>query len=197
MRMKIVVASVALMSTALAYAVNTYAPDTASSGVVTLDAVQVGDTTYNNVAITITLSSVKGVGGTIPLQSFVQGGLNWSPVKNATYNWTQANSYCQTSTFNGQTGWRLPTLAELSGLSGPIADGALATGGLYASGGFIGRGWALAYVWSSTPSFAGQDNIGGYNGVFLADNANPKFPFKAGQAASSAIADKGYVTCVK
>jgi hypothetical protein len=74
-------------------------------------------------------AAVQRVDFTVPL-------LAWMPV---TFfdTWTNANTYCTTTTINGQTGWRLPTTAELSAL--------------YTSGAMNGQGWTLSYTWSSTP----------------------------------------------
>jgi hypothetical protein len=183
----------ALTAASLAHA-DSYDPAT---GRVTIDALRVGDTVYTNVVVTV--ASVLTVGGSrsaVPAGYVSQGGLIWSPVTSTNYNWTQANTYCTSSVLNGQSGWRLPTLFELSGLNSPISEGTRSVGGLYASGAFKGQGWTLSAVWSSTPASAGQDNVGGYNGVFLADNTDPKYPFKAGQAASGAIVDQAYVSCV-
>jgi hypothetical protein len=64
----------------------------------------------------------------------VQGGLTWMPVTSGD-SWTNASVYCANTTINGQTGWRLPTVAELSAL--------------YSSGAMDGRGWTLGFTWSS------------------------------------------------
>jgi len=84
----------------------------------------------------------------LPAGYISQGGLTWMPV---TFlgTWTNANAYCTNTTINGQTGWRLPTTAELSAL--------------YSSGALAGaQGWALYDAWSSTPHGAG-----GHEGVSL------------------------------
>jgi hypothetical protein len=81
----------------------------------------------------------------LPAGYISQGGLIWSP-NNATVpapgyaDWNTANTYCNTATINGQTGWRLPTPAELSSL--------------YSSGALAGQGWTLLNTWSSTPRVA-------------------------------------------
>ena len=74
-------------------------------------------------------------------RSVSQGGLTWMPIT-STKNWSEANAYCNTSTINGQTGWRLPTKVELSAL--------------YDSGAMKDRGWTLSYTWSSTVYSAGS-----------------------------------------
>ncbi|PXX34933.1 uncharacterized protein DUF4214 [Undibacterium pigrum] len=53
-----------------------------------------------------------------------QGGLLWTPISTQLLTYDGALSACTTTTFNGQTGWRLPTQLELSGVigSGRLAD---------------------------------------------------------------------------
>lgn len=86
-----------------------------------------------------------------PTGYVAQGNLIWTPVTTTTYNWTNASAYCNTA-INGQPGWRMPTVAELSAL--------------YASGVMNGHGWSLGLTWSSTPGAPGTHtffalNIGG------------------------------------
>ena len=72
----------------------------------------------------------------------VQGGLTWMPTTSFTANWANAKAYCTSTTINGQTGWRLPTRAELSAL---ITSGAM-----------NGKGWDFRLAaWSSTLVSAG------------------------------------------
>jgi hypothetical protein len=63
------------------------------------------------------------------------GGHTWMPVMHVDV-WTNANSYCTTTTINGTKGWRLPTEFELTELrtSGAMKD----------------HGWTLARTWSAT-----------------------------------------------
>ncbi len=92
--------------------------------------------------------------GNLPAGYVLQGGLLWTP---ATFTkvWADANTYCTGSILNGTTGWRLPTVAELSAL--------------YASGAMNGQGWTLSYTWSSMPNgsgihyYVGLDNGGVYS----------------------------------
>ena len=76
----------------------------------------------------------------------VQGGLTWMPTTSFKDNWANANAYCTSTTINGQTGWRLPTRAELSAL---ITSGAMA----------IRVGSELGRLWSSTLFSAGNHSI--------------------------------------
>lgn len=63
-------------------------------------------------------------------------------------NRDSANTYCTTTTINGQTGWRMPTTAELSAL--------------YTSGAMYGQGWTVDVTWSST-----QHGAWGHEHVYL------------------------------
>ena len=85
----------------------------------------------------------------LPSGYLVQGGLTWTPNTIGGWDgrgctqWDTANTYCTTSTINGQTNWRLPTRDELVSLSNSGA----------ASG---AQGWVLnSPTWSSTPDGAG------------------------------------------
>jgi len=99
--------------------------------------------TIGGVSDTFTTTTLAG----LPAGYISQGGLIWSP-NNATVSvlgyakWNAANTFCTTQTINGQTGWRLPTTAELVAL--------------YHSGALSGQGWALNRTWSSTPRGAGS-----------------------------------------
>jgi hypothetical protein len=73
----------------------------------------------------------------LPAGYVTQGGLIWMPVSNAAFvSYLSAAAVCA-GTIDGQTGWRLPTAAELQSL--------------YASGAMLGQGWFLGATWSSTP----------------------------------------------
>jgi hypothetical protein len=72
-----------------------------------------------------------------------QGGLTWMPVTfGRTLNWPDANAYCTGTIINGQTGWRMPTQAELLNL--------------YSSGAMNNQSWWLYGTWSSTPAGSGN-----------------------------------------
>ena len=97
------------------------------------------------------------------IQQPIGGGvvLTWTPNTIGGWNgqgdtdWNTADTYCRTTTINGQTGWRLPTQFELSSL--------------YDSGLLAGKpGWTLNYTWSSTPDEPGvHPGSGIYHGVSL------------------------------
>lgn len=72
---------------------------------------------------------------TMPKGFIKQGGLIWMPIS-FEKNWSDANTYCNNTTINGQTGWRLPTKYELRAL--------------VASGAMEGQGWTALNAWSST-----------------------------------------------
>ncbi|MBC7470061.1 MAG: hypothetical protein H7322_12115, partial [Ramlibacter sp.] len=119
-----------------------------------------------------------------------QGGLTWSPppigadvfTSNTFTDYASAAATCSSAKFNGLSGWRLPTITELSSL--------------YASGLMNGK---AIYLWSSTPTSKGDANFPGFLGLFFADSQNPKQqpPIRAGSVVSSAPDDKGWVTCVR
>jgi hypothetical protein len=89
----------------------------------------------NNV-VASTTSTVSFTVTAMPAGYFVQDGLTWMPV--TFYDtWANANTYCTTTIINGQSGWRLPTQAELNAL--------------YTSGAMYGRGYSYSpqFTWSS------------------------------------------------
>jgi hypothetical protein len=97
----------------------------------------------------------------LPTGYVTQGGLTWSPNNASSGNWGSANTYCA-GTINGQTGWRLPTQAELVAL--------------YGSGALTGSGWTLNSTWSSTVSPLGHYAVNVSNGNSLNSNDNANRP---------------------
>ena len=90
-----------------------------------------GDSTATNTVLTIGGVSDTFTSTTPSTGYLVQGGLLWMPMLANT--WVNANTYCTTTTINGQTGWRLPTSGELSGFAATATS----------------AGWGGG-VWSST-----------------------------------------------
>jgi Bacterial Ig-like domain (group 2) len=95
-----------------------------------------------------------------------RSSVTWMPVT-FILHWSDANSFCTTSTINGATGWRLPREFELQDL--------------FASGLMNGQGWTLAKTWSVTA--AGTAHVA----VDLSNAASG--PQEDGSGA--------YVTCVR
>jgi hypothetical protein len=107
-----------------------------------------------------------------------QGGLTWMPVTATTYTPPNAAIFCS-GTFNGQGGWRMPTLTELSALYTAYPD----TSGVGAGDStLLYLGWTLGYTWSSTP-----DSASGHYYVNL----------NRGNVGPFSDAFNGYVTCVR
>ena len=96
------------------------------------------------------------------------GGHTWMPV---TFfdTWTNANSYCTTTSIEGSKGWRLPTEIELTDLR--------------ATGAMAGHGWTLSRTWSSTTGALPAQR----KGVRLDD----------GTVSDDAESSSSYVACVK
>lgn len=87
-------------------------------GIAVITAQQAPSGNYTGQATSTTIVVVDRLDGFVNF-----GGLLWMPVT-FTRNWADANTYCTTSTIDGQTGWRLPTLAELEALTqANAADG--------------------------------------------------------------------------
>jgi hypothetical protein len=104
----------------------------------------------------------------LPAGYVSQGGLTWMPVSHSD-TWGNANTYCTTTTINGQMGWRLPTTVELSAL--------------FTSGAMNGQGWILDGTWSSIPG----------GGAFIHQSVN----LIDGSANWFGDAGNGRVTCVR
>jgi hypothetical protein len=98
-----------------------------------------------------------------------QNGHSWMSVTFAD-TWDNANAFCNTTTINGATGWRLPTQFDLTEL--------------YASGAITGYGWTMGQTWSSTGFGA---PINEYFTVNLANGAVQQTRSSAGS----------YVTCIR
>jgi hypothetical protein len=87
------------------------------------------------------VSTIAAIGVFTRLDGFVDfGGLLWMPIT-FTRNWADANTYCTTSTIDGQIGWRLPTLAELEALAAANAAD--------------GNDWVYMATWTSDASGPG------------------------------------------
>ncbi|TXT35993.1 MAG: putative Large exoprotein involved in heme utilization or adhesion, partial [Comamonadaceae bacterium] len=100
--------------------------------------------TIGGVTDTFTSTTV----GSLPAGYISQGGLTWMPNNIGPFSsflgagstdWNTANTYCNTTTINGETGWRLPTQTELMIL--------------YDSGLLAGQGWSVSNTWTSTPDY--------------------------------------------
>jgi len=122
----------------------------------------------NNVQAAIASVAVTTATAVLPAGYVVQGGLTWTPAA-LLADWATANNYCTRTTINGQTGWRLPTLSELSSM---------------ANSGKLNAGY---YVWSSTPY-----PTGGYYVVYL----DPTRAFFNGTVDWEVYPNGDYVTCV-
>src|ERR1039457_83666 len=109
---------------------------------------------------------------TTPKGFVAQGGLTWMKINSSGMNWSDANSYCNNTMINGQSGWRLPVKDELIGLyhSGAMKDQ-------------MKDQWAAIryFIWSSTPGSAGGHYI---------------FNLGLGSGAGNIDKDNFYVTCV-
>jgi hypothetical protein len=102
----------------------------------------------------------------LPAGYVSEGGLTWMPVSSTPYTYAQATALCA-GTINGQTGWRLPTQAELSALYSAYPS---------YSAVLTGQGWALHGTWSSSlygtlpPSLSSSTYGSSYHNVVGLDN---------------------------
>jgi hypothetical protein len=102
--------------------------------------------TNKSFAATLLLICIAGCGGGGGSSSGGSPSLTW--VASNSYapsgnTWSQADSFCNTLTFNTQTGWRLPTQAELT---------AFAKSHQIGSSNQYNPGGSVVNVWSSSPS---------------------------------------------
>lgn len=98
-----------------------------------------------------------------------QASLTWMPAT-FTATWDKASSFCNNTTINGSTGWRLPTEFELTGL--------------YSSGAMNRQGWTINKTWSST--------VGGAEST-----TRLTVNLATGMSAADSTANTGYLTCVR
>ncbi len=96
---------------------------------------------------TFSVSNYLGTVFPLPTGFVTQGGLTWVPLTDTPYTYPHAATFCSSS-FNGLSGWRLPTQPELMAL--------------YSSGAMNNQGWELVGTWSST-----SDAPDYHDGVFL------------------------------
>jgi hypothetical protein len=128
---------------------------------------------------TLTIGGVSDTFTTTTIGYLQQGGLTWVPNMRSGANdlnlgdgrgyWSTANDRCNTATFNGQTGWRLPNKDELVSLANSKAMLNL-------------PGWTLSSTWSST-----SDGLSKHYEVYLEN----------GSSLLSSDSMLNYVTCVR
>ena len=141
----------------------------------------------NNVVATTTSTVSFSVG---PVGYIYYANLYWTPISLSAIGETQQQAVATCAgTFNGHAGWRLPTLAEISGLSTPpTIQSTPYSGGLNGSGLLNGQDWLLGGpVWTS---LSGP----------LIGNATTHFAVGLGTGSQLIIYDLDtygfYVTCV-
>lgn len=101
--------------------------------------------------------------GTSNAGNFVsQGGLTWMPTT-FERTWAGADNYCTNTSINGQSGWRMPTVDELSAL--------------YKSGAIKGQGWKLFYTWASTPSGSREHYSVGLDNGYAGKDGDTDIPY--------------------
>jgi hypothetical protein len=151
------------------YSISVLTQPTNQTCTVTYGSGTIGSYNYSNPAVTCTGN---------PTGYVSEGGLTWMPTTLTWYTWSQATALCTGSTYNGLTGWRLPTQPELSAFYAayPMPSSVLLNPVL------LNLGWALSYTWSSTPNSSGS-----HYDVNLAN----------GSVFSNFDTSQGYVTCVR
>jgi hypothetical protein len=102
----------------------------------------------NNV-VASTTSTVSFVA--LPTGYVYSDSLIWMPISSTTYTEPAAATLCA-GTIGGLTGWRLPTLTELTALYTAYPSN---SPGLPGYGVLSGNGWTLYYTWSSTARSTG------------------------------------------
>lgn len=91
-------------------------------------------TTLTIGAVSASFKSTTVASGGIPV--ITQNALQWTQDNiNPATTWQTADSYCSGTTINGRTGWRLPTVAELTALR--------------TSNNGVNLGWAMSGIWAS------------------------------------------------
>lgn len=130
----------------------------------------------NNVTASTTSTVSFSVSGSsaLPAGYVAQGGLTWMPITFQD-NWPNANAYCANTVINGQTGWRLPTKAELIALYASGTSGAIIQGSTY-----------LLPTWSSTIG-----SVSSYYSVYLVAGSLGGLPIVTADGIPL------YVTCVR
>ena len=172
----------------------------ASNNTLSIPSIIVGNTTYNNVVINV--GSIVSIGSSTPVCVLPQvltsgqcvtpvqpptisvGGLTWMKISSTQYNFAQATALCA-GTINGLTGWRLPTLVELSAFSSayPFNSTAYWT--------IVNQGWELTSVWSSV---AGANAWGASNSWVTTHNL---YFFSNGNIMSDIDTDSNQTACVR
>jgi hypothetical protein len=84
----------------------------------------------------VVASTTSTVSFSVALQTVSQGGLTWLPVSSTQYSYADAATLCA-GTISGLTGWRLPTVTELSALYTAYPSNSPV---------LLGYGWTLSYT---------------------------------------------------
>jgi hypothetical protein len=116
-----------------------------------------------------TLSNNQCVAPSSSAKFVTSGSLKWMGVTATQHNYADALSFCTNSMIDNQTGWRLPTAAELNNL--------------FSANAITGQGWTVGNTWSST---AGTQ-AASHRAINLSTN----------DTLNRADTDSAYFTCVR
>ncbi|GMU06687.1 Ig-like domain-containing protein [Corallococcus caeni] len=83
-----------------------------------------------------------------PTGMLTSGGLTWVRPGTATVTWMDGNTYCTNTVIAGQSGWRMPTVEELTDLWVDKGTSLLAA-----------EGWSLEWIWTMTPYSTGHEVV--------------------------------------
>lgn len=112
--------------------------------------------TSNNVQATVwsvSITTSQSSSSQVPKYYLQQGGLIWTPTSYSQFlNWSDANAYCQNNTIIGKTGWRLPTLTELTAFNAAYSAGTLTA--QWSLMDQLNSPWQGSWTWSSTPDYS-------------------------------------------
>ncbi|WP_371807713.1 Ig-like domain-containing protein [Corallococcus sp. CA054B] len=115
--------------------------------------------------------TVSGLPAAIdPTSALTSGGLTWVRPGAATVTWMDGMTYCSNTAIAGQTGWRMPTVEELTDLWVDKGTNQLAA-----------AGWPLDWIWAMTPI----------------SNGHRVTNMATGGSSYSLDSDKQFLTCVR
>ncbi|RKG52504.1 DUF1566 domain-containing protein [Corallococcus sp. AB011P] len=115
--------------------------------------------------------TVSGLPAAIdPTGTLTSGGLTWVRPGAATVTWMDGTTYCTNTVIAGQSGWRMPTVEELTDLWVDKGTSLLAA-----------EGWPLDWIWAMTPISYGHRVT----------------HMSTGGSSYSLDSDKQFLTCVR
>ena len=97
------------------------------------------------IAFALVLFNLPAMAATYPAGTILSGGLAWQTPEATPRSWSDASATCAASTVGSVSGWRVPTILELTNLYFDRGSAAMAE-----------AGWGSAWIWASNAMGGGH-----------------------------------------